>query len=117
MVLPLLFITYFAISKKSSAPVKKFAVIALIVIGISVIVGAFFIFQGPGLVIGGISRDPPEQLVQAEKGDFGYLALFVLFFALLLGVIVFSANREKRFRLEQERRRGTEPPDPGEGRR
>jgi uncharacterized membrane protein len=115
--LPLLLITHFAISKKSSSLVKKFALAALVIIGISVGVGAFFIFRGPGLVIGNVSRESPEPLVRVEGGDFGYLAVFVLFFALLLGIIAFSASREKRARLEQERRRREEMLDPGEGRR
>jgi heme A synthase len=114
--LPLLLIGYFAVSKKSSSLVKKFALAALVLIGVSVMVGAFLIFRGSAPVIGGVSREIPERLVRAEGGDFGYLAIFVLLFALLLGIVAFSANREKRARLEQERRRRDEAPDSGKDR-
>jgi bacteriorhodopsin len=91
-------IVYFAVSKKSSPPVRKAAVIALIIAGFSLIVSAVLIFSGSaGAAVPGIEA-VPDRPVQAKAVDPWYLAVFVAVFLLFLGFIVFMGQRERRER-------------------
>jgi predicted tellurium resistance membrane protein TerC len=98
MALPVLFalIVYFAVSKKSSPTVKRAAVIALIIIGVSMIISAILIFREPAGVPGPGIDPLPELPVQPKTADPWYLAVFVMSVLLFLGFIIYVGRRERR---------------------
>jgi cytochrome bd-type quinol oxidase subunit 1 len=103
----LLLIIYFALSKKSSRGVKNVAIVALIIVALSVLVSVviMFIFRQPVAVIGNEPiREVIEEEVMVVKDNSFMMLIVAVFFLLLLGVIVYFALKEqKRAKLETKK--------------
>ena len=91
-------IIYFAVSPKSSKLVKKSALIALALIGISIGVCVFFLVKGPGQDPAAISlpvfQDTPT--TQARKANVPAIVILILVLLAIAGLIVVGIKRDKR---------------------
>ena len=91
-------IVYFAVSKKSSLFIRWTAIMALIIIGISVIVCLFIIFGEPAaVVVKGpvVNVIPEEEVIAIKKGDPLPLFIFAIILLLFIALIVYIALREQ----------------------
>ena len=91
-------ITHFAVSKKSSLIIRWAAIMALIIIGISVVLCLFIIFGDPGAVVinGPALNIMPEKEVEAVKqGDTLPLLLFGITLLIFIALMVYLALREQ----------------------
>jgi preprotein translocase subunit YajC len=95
-ILTLALISYFAISKRSSPSIRRAAVIALILLGVSMAVCAGLIFVGPSVGAGTVSRELPAAPVAAAGADYSAVIVFVIFFILFFGVIFYLTRQEQR---------------------
>jgi Na+-driven multidrug efflux pump len=102
-----LLIVYFALSKKSSHGVKNAAIVALIIVALSVLVSVVivFIFGQPIAVVGSEPvREIIEEEVKVVEDNFLTMLIVAVFFLLLLIVIVYFALKEqKRAKLENKK--------------
>ncbi|MDR2094687.1 MAG: hypothetical protein LBP76_04110 [Treponema sp.] len=108
-------IVFFFFSKKSSRSLKRAALAALIVIGISLAVCGFFIIRGPGvseaelyLPVTTVVDEPPVKGVNILS-----LLIFLVILTALLGVIIFIGMRDQRRKAVEEAIAGFD--DSGEG--
>jgi preprotein translocase subunit YajC len=91
-------IVYFFFSKKSSRALKRAALAALIVIGLSLGVCGFFIVRGPGVSDDAVYTLPvavTEETPVKDTNIPGLLVFMVLLLA-LLGVIIFIGMRDQK---------------------
>lgn len=91
-------IVYFAVSKKSSLFIRWAAIMALIIIGISVMVCLFIIFGEPAaVVVDGpvIQVIPKEEVIPVKKGDPLPLLIFGVILLLFIAFIIYTALREQ----------------------
>jgi heme A synthase len=92
-------IFYFVLSGKSSPPVRKAALAALILVFLSVLVCSFFILVRPGAVIGpgpGRSPDSETPAVPAAPLNIALIIGMSLIFLLFMILIAVAARREQR---------------------
>jgi heme/copper-type cytochrome/quinol oxidase subunit 4 len=89
-------IIYLALSKKSGKFIRLAAVIALVVIGISLIVSLVILLGGPSGSPKPAIGDFPVKPAAPANTDVGYLVTFLVMVLLLLGLIVYVAMREKK---------------------
>jgi 4-hydroxybenzoate polyprenyltransferase len=89
-------IVYFAFSKHSNPAVKRAAVIALIVLGISMGVCAMFIFSGHGGTLNPLAGEIPDTPVQDDASDLRYFLIFGIVFLLFFALIFYISLRERK---------------------
>jgi hypothetical protein len=90
-------IVYFAVSSKSSGLLKKCAIIALCLIGVSLIVCGFFIIRGPG-------EDPavmplpvlPGSPAPEKRGNLADLIILLVMLAIVGFVILLAVKRKPK---------------------
>ena len=91
-------IIYFALSPKSSRLLKLAALIALGLIALSLVIGGIFLVIGPGE--GGDTIPLPVFLEEAAPADDGMnimgIVAFLLFFALIMGFIIYLNSKAHR---------------------
>jgi cbb3-type cytochrome oxidase subunit 3 len=97
-----LLILYFALSKKSTSPVKKAALITLGILILSVIISLFLIFSEPGGAVPGTIESVPNAPVKPNNANIPALIVFIFFFLFFLGIIIFVLLRERRETTKQE---------------
>jgi uncharacterized paraquat-inducible protein A len=95
-VLPLAMISYFAVSKRSGPLIKRAAVIALILLGVSMAVCAGFIFTGSPAYGVSIDRTLPAAPAGMAKNGYGAIIAFGVFFLLFFGIIFYLTLQERR---------------------
>jgi hypothetical protein len=95
-VLPLAMISYFAVSKHSGPRIRRAAVIALILLGVSMAVCAGLVFVGPSFRTGSLSRDLPIAPVKTIRTGYGAIITFGIFFLLFFGVVYYLTLQERR---------------------
>ena len=91
-------IVYFAVSKKSNLLIRWSAIMALIIIGISMIVCLFIIFGEPAAVVvkgPTIKIISEEEVIPVAEGDFIPLLVFGIILILFIAVIIYLALREQ----------------------
>ncbi|MDR0636660.1 MAG: hypothetical protein LBF87_06230 [Treponema sp.] len=105
----LLLIIYFALSKNSSRQIKNIAIIALIIVALSLLVSVvvYALFSQPSLVISDepaqdpLIVEPPKRM---SKDEIMLALILAGVFILLLFIIVYNALKElKRQQLEAEK--------------
>jgi uncharacterized membrane protein len=91
-------IVFFFFSKKSSRSLKRAALAALIVIGLSLAICGFFIIRGPAaseaelyLPLAAVTNEPPVKGVNVLG-----LLIFLVILVALLGLIIFIGMRDQR---------------------
>jgi hypothetical protein len=92
-------IVYFLISKKSSPLVKRAALIALILLILSLALSALFIVNGSGTVSGPLGGAIPEEPAAAAVTDprmILIIAVIILFFIALIAYVAWQDARGKR---------------------
>ncbi|MDR2486258.1 MAG: hypothetical protein LBD55_12820 [Treponema sp.] len=92
-------IVYFAVSKKSNLLIRWSAIMALIIIGISMIVCLFIIFGEPAAVV---VKGPAIKIISEEEevtpvagGNFIPLLVFGIILLLFIAVIIYLALQEQ----------------------
>jgi cytochrome bd-type quinol oxidase subunit 1 len=109
-------IAYFALSKKSSPAIRWAAIIALILIGLSVAVCLVILFSGPteagGTAVVTIAAPPVKEAAPSDDSSFS-ITIFVAIFLLFLVAVIFFSLREQR-RQGQRRPPPQERPSPKE---
>lgn len=91
-------IIYFAVSSKSSRPLRlaAFAALALIAIAIAVSGVVLIIGPGEGPEIIPFPFLPDTDAPPAENGNTGAVIIFMLVFLLILGLVIWLHHREQR---------------------
>jgi uncharacterized membrane-anchored protein len=89
-------ISYFAISRRSSPLIKRTALAALILIGLSVLTSLFVIFTEPSGKAEAAFGDIPAEPVSSQPGNIAAAIAFGIFILLFLALIVFLTLRESR---------------------
>jgi amino acid transporter len=101
MLVPLalfILIVHFAVSKKSSLIIRWAAIMALLIIGISVALCLFIIFGEPAAVVvkgPTLNIMPEEEVTPVKEGDPLPLLLFVLLILVFIAFVVYHALREQ----------------------
>jgi TRAP-type C4-dicarboxylate transport system permease small subunit len=95
---PLAFIMYVAVSKKTGPRTRIAALIALAVMILTVIACLFIIFGGAALVKGDAIRplDIPAENTSAPGSDLWVLLAFIIFLSVLFVVVAVLSFRERR---------------------
>jgi multisubunit Na+/H+ antiporter MnhB subunit len=88
----------FALSPQTEKPVKLAALIALAVIGLSIVACLVMVFSGPGKteeeqVFAGLPLAEPVAVANSNRG---YLLAVGIIMLLFVGLIIFLSLREKR---------------------
>ncbi|MDR0562435.1 MAG: hypothetical protein LBG73_07070 [Spirochaetaceae bacterium] len=98
-------IVYFAVSKKSGLLVRWAAIMALILIGLSVVVCLFILFAEPGVVaVEGPNIDfiPDREVIPVKKADPLPLLIFAAIMLLFIAFVVYHALREQYRKKETD---------------
>jgi amino acid transporter len=104
--IPLAFIIYMALSKKSGPRTRIAALIALAVMILTVIMCLFVIFGGAALVKGDDIRPPdmPVEKTSAPGNDLWILLAFTIFMVVLFAAVAVLSFREQR-RLQRDKKK------------
>jgi hypothetical protein len=89
---------YLALSKKSGRFIRRAAVIALIIIGISLVISVVILLGGSFGSSKPVMGDIPVKPASPANTDVGYVITFLIMLLLLLGLIAFVSIREKKQR-------------------
>ncbi|MDR2519136.1 MAG: hypothetical protein LBD13_06985 [Spirochaetaceae bacterium] len=91
-------IIHFAVSKKSSLIIRWAAIMALIIIGVSLALCLFIIFSDPAAVAvkgPAITLMPEEEIAAVKEGDPLPLLLFGILLLLFIALVVYLSLREQ----------------------
>jgi preprotein translocase subunit SecG len=108
-------IIYFAISHKSSRPLKMAAIIALAVIGLSLGVCGFILIRGPGQSKTAVSLpflldDAPHQ--PPKKSNLAVIITFLVSFLFIVGLVLVTTMKEKQRMTLLQKKSPEKPVDP-----
>jgi formate hydrogenlyase subunit 3/multisubunit Na+/H+ antiporter MnhD subunit len=95
-VIPPAVIVYFFLSKKSDPPVKRAALIALILLVLSLGVSALFILDRPQGEPGFAAGDIPVEPLEPPATDFRMILTITLVVLFFIALIVYMAWRDAR---------------------
>jgi flagellar basal body-associated protein FliL len=107
-------IVYFAVSKKSTLFIRWAAVVALMLIGISVLVCLFFLFGEPSaVVVKGpvVNIVPDEGVIPVKKGNPLPLLIVSIIVVLFIAFVVYTALKEQHRSKNQKDAGGQQSPD------
>ncbi|MDR0568110.1 MAG: hypothetical protein LBG87_02765 [Spirochaetaceae bacterium] len=106
-------IVYFAISKKSGLLIRWAAIMALILIGLSVVVCLFIILSEPGVVaVEGPNIDfvPDREVIPVKKANPLPLLLFAGALLLFIAFVMYLALRDQYRNKEKNARKSEKDP-------
>jgi cytochrome bd-type quinol oxidase subunit 1 len=95
-------ISYFALSRRSSPLIKRTALAALILIGLSILTSLFVIFRELSGKAVAVFEDIPAEPASPQSGNISAAVIFGIFILLFLAMIVFLTLRESRRFPKQE---------------
>ena len=94
--IPLVFIAILAFSKKSDPMVKKIAIIALILIVVSIIICGILLVKASSDEVSVANIPVIVETQEVKTTDFRFLILFVIILAGIVGLLLFLLSREKK---------------------
>jgi NADH:ubiquinone oxidoreductase subunit 6 (subunit J) len=100
----LLLISYFALSRHSSPMIKRTALAALILVGLSVLVSLIVVISESSGKAGVIVADIPAEPVAAQTTNIIATVVFGIFMLFFLALIVFLTLQEQRRNVKKEER-------------
>jgi len=107
-------IIYFAVSPKSSRPLRFAAIIALALIGLSLGVCGILLIRGPGQSQADISLpflldDTPQP--PAKKSNLAVILTFLVSFFFIVGLVLITTMKEKQGKTAQQKKVPDKPVD------
>jgi len=108
-------IIYFAVSPKSSRPLKLAAIIALALIGLSLGVCGIVLIRGPGqsktaITLPFLLEDTPQP--PAKKTNLAVTLTFLVSFFFIVGLVLMTTMKEKRDKAMPQKKPREKPIDP-----
>jgi formate hydrogenlyase subunit 3/multisubunit Na+/H+ antiporter MnhD subunit len=95
-------IFYFALSRKSTPLIKRTALIALILVGLSVLASLLVVFGEPMGKAGPAPAAVPVESVVPQESNIGAIIAFAVSLFVFLALIIFLSAREHRRLLKKE---------------
>ena len=104
-------IIYFAFSPKSSRLLRRVAIIALVLIGLSLGICSIFLIMGPSKDPGDIPLPPflNTPKAPAKKGNLIEILIFLVILALIMALITVLVRRDHRKKAEEAKKPKPQP--------
>ena len=104
-------IIYFAFSPKSSKLLRRVAIIALVLIGLSLGICSIFLIMGPSKDPGDIPLPPFLNTPKAapKKGNLVEILVFLVILALIMALIIVLVSRDHKKKAEEAKKPKPKP--------